>query len=73
MELGKAFKQPPKNTVKNQEKGKKCWRGDDVVDKDGAGIGLPGYTNASHPSERVASTSVPWYTNASLLFPLFFL
>ena len=73
MELGKASKQPRKDQVKNQEKHKrKCWS-DDVADKDGADIGLLGYTNASHPFEGAASTNAPWYTNASLPFPPFFL
>ena len=39
-----------------------------MVDKDGADIGVLGYTNASRPFEGAASTSVPWYTKASLPF-----
>ena len=47
---------------------KKCWRGANKTGENGASIGVPGYTNASHPFEGAASTSVPWYTKASLPF-----
>ena len=47
---------------------KKCWRGADIADKNGASIGVPRYTNVSRPFEGAASTSLPWYTNASLPF-----
>ena len=36
-----------------------------MMDKKGAGIGLPWYTNASRLFEGATSTSVPWYTSAS--------
>ena len=42
--LGNVSKQPYDFQTRNKEKVEKCWQGDDVVDKDGVGIGVPSVT-----------------------------
>lgn len=65
----KGLQTATRKLIQKSEKDKNADVVDDVMNKKGAGISVPGYTNANRPFEGAASTSVSWYTSASLNSP----